>query len=276
MRRFLALSKAFLISALLLSGCVSSRGDLLSQVSDRGANSTSVASFMGIAILTTASVIPGELPFDEVADEVDNCRLNETSIEIYSPHPVDGSSLLCEQLLSAVTWVRQLAGATGRTGRFRVTLVPAGRSFVTSRSSISIGGSMDVSFAFPWSSEDSRASTANVISKMAHETVHVAAGVLGKPAALQRDEVLAYELGACAQLKFLGVLQERDLPRGSLPSFQNLPKEAIASSRHGLDAASAVRKYMVDGQVSKKSANGINLISACEEKARSAFSSPGL
>ncbi|USJ02772.1 hypothetical protein MUG10_07340 [Xanthomonas prunicola] len=175
---------------------------------------------------------------------------------------------------SQQTICRQILQATRYVLRFRepkvflvynVVLVPSGVNF--SKSHIEIGmRELKPVYAVRERSSD----IGEAINTIAHETLHLTAGLNRFDAQRKTDESMAYFTGACAQLSVTGTLSRSDLVTTQFAG-SDVPQEAMLSSQAGSKVLEDVFAGIPDETIHAESDAGKKLLQRCEMRLQTFF-----
>lgn len=243
---------AIIITCLLIAGCSSIALPPAQEVAARGAQATAVYRLGPIFRVRTASVIPGSTRTWPVnAWSPERCESKNLTVElIFEPSLLERADmkLLCRDMQTAISYVKDLFGLYDTRYRFIAYLVPEGWEVRRQHATWATQHFVTAQFVFPFF-QDAYSSKANIISTSAHETYHLMAAIAGFPPAIQSDEKNAYKMGACAQFISLGWLRMVDFPRDVyLESAKGATTDIIASSKAGVGLREELRSIFGDSK----------------------------
>ncbi|WDM69634.1 hypothetical protein K6978_01810 [Xanthomonas cucurbitae] len=177
---------------------------------------------------------------------------------------MNSQKTICHQILQAARYVLRFRQPKVSVV-YDIVLVPSGITF--SKKNIGIG--MDEIRPLYVVRERPDA-TGEAINTIAHETLHLTAGLNRFDAQKKSDESMAYFTGACAQLSVMGTLSRSDLVTGQFAG-SDVPQGAMLSSQEGSKVLEDVFADIPDERIDANSDTGKLLLQRCEMRLQKFF-----
>lgn len=250
------------LSAISMLTCLLGCAPLLNeaakqQSSHRGALVLDGTRILGLKYLRTEGYVPGEPLFgDEDFFESHRCqtapgitvRVARTGI------PNSASELICGWALDAVP-----ASVLRHAIRYEVRLVPAGQGHFARASSLAPFTQLTIRLVVPWYPDPTQ-TRSNFAALLAHEAFHLHWFI--EDMKVPQDEVTAYWIGLCAQMRAGVRLTHSNLPGTELAG---VGETGVRSSRAAELVSRDAYQLMEKGELSEKSPLGIELLAECDK-----------
>lgn len=254
---FLAYLAAFSMLA-GLGGCAPLLNDAAKrETSPSGALVLNGTRVLGFKYLRTEGFVPGAPMFgDREFLRPYHCEnLPGLSVRITRTGvPDPAAEQVCGWVASALPSLLLRSGI-----RYEVRLVPAGQGHLARAVSMAPLTALKVKFVVPWYA-DLAQTRANLVDILAHESFHL--HWFMKDPKVPQDEVTAYWIGLCAQMRSGARLTPSDLPGVELAG---VGETGVRSSRAAELVSRDAYQLMKKGELSEQSPLGIDLLVECDK-----------
>ncbi len=253
--------------ACVLIGCATTSRSMRDQVSDAGAQGTAVDAFGSIFLLRNVSYLPGARSIRSVKMQDVICESADTGVRvrIRLRDNADSQQMICRKIVQAIRYVLRFREPKVFLS-YEILLVPSGVKFSKNHIEIGVRGLRPV-YAVRERSSD----IGDVINTIAHETLHLTAGLNRFDVQRKTDESMAYFTGACAQLSVTGTLSRNDLASNRFADDSGVPNEAMLSSQAGSKVLEDVFAGNPEEAIHADSDAGKQLLQRCEMRLQKFF-----
>ncbi|MFL2361792.1 hypothetical protein PQU63_09120 [Xanthomonas protegens] len=210
-------------------------------------------------------MLPGSSRAAENFAVIEECRSGKLHVTLRRQEGAETyAAPACAAVLSALQYAVTASKLPGVELELTEDLIGPGRQLIARTSSLATATSASARYAFALDKERDLVA-ANVVSTTAHETFHLLRGLSGTTSEMQKEERLAYTMGACAQLQALGWVRSKDLPSIALPQHaEGVSGSVNASNFAGISATKELMQFMRDGVVTKDAPEGIAMAHFCQ------------
>ncbi len=249
-----------------LTGCAAAPRSMRDQISDAGAQGTAVDAFGSIFLLRNANYLPGSRSIRSVKMQDVICESADTGVRVHMRLRDHAGSpqTICRQILQSTRYVLRFREPNVSL-MYEVILVPPGVKFSKSHREIGVRELKPI-----YAVRERSGDIVEAINTMAHETLHLIAGLNRLDARKKTDEAMAYFTGACAQLSVTGALSRSDLMAIQFAG-SDVPPEAMLSSQAGSKVLEDVFAGIPEDTVHADSAAGKKLLQRCEMRLQDFF-----
>lgn len=253
----------------LLTACTSIQVPPADLLAKEGAHATAVSKFGPVFVVRTVSVLPGSSRAAEKFTVIDECRSGKLHVALRRQGSAEAyAAPACDAVLAAMQYAVATSKLPGMELDLTVDLISPGQQLIARTSSLATAASANAGYAFALDKESDLAA-ANVVSTTAHETFQLLRGLSGTSSEMQKEERLAYTMGACAQLQALGWVRSKDLPSVAFPQrAEGVSGSVNASNVAGISVTKDLMPFMRDGLVTRDSTEGRGMAHFCQEALR--------
>lgn len=252
--------------AYVLIGCAAISRSMRDQISDAGAQGTAVDAFGSIFLLRNVNYLPGARSIRSVKMQEVICESADTGMRVHMRlrESADPQQTICRKMMQAIRYVLRFREPKVFLS-YEVIMVPPGVKFSNNHVEIGMRELRPV-YAVRERSSDS----GEAINTIAHETLHLTAGLNRFDAQRKTDESMAYFTGACAQLSVTGTLSRSDLVTNQFADGA-VPKEAVLSAQAGSKVLEEVFSGNPEEAILADSDAGKQLLQRCEMRLQKFF-----
>jgi hypothetical protein len=229
--------------------------------------------FLGLTVLRSASFISGEALQATPKFRTSVCGNETLTISVSILAQLDTSTAnqnqICEEALQAVQLVdRMVSAARSLPRHYEIYIFPFGIRYSKSNISWTPGGRLKPIFLAYAYTADSRKTRVGIVDTVAHETLHMWSAILGAKNTLEEEEQIAYNVGACAQLKVEGSIKSSDL---TLIARNEGTREMQISEKAAARVVNDLKARFSNGALDANSVQGRDFLAKCYERANSYF-----
>ncbi|WP_223875601.1 hypothetical protein [Xanthomonas sontii] len=256
---------ALVMALLLLSACASIEAPPANLIAKEGAHATAVTRIGPVFVVRTVSVLPGSARAAEKFAVIDECRSGQLHVALRRQESAEPyAAPACGAVLAALQYAVAASDLPDLELKLTVDLISPGQQLIARTSSLATTASASARYAFALDKERDLV-VANIVSTTAHETFHLLRGLSGTTSEMQKEERLAYTMGACAQLQALGWVRSEDLPSIAFPQHaEGISDSVNASNAAGILATKDFMQFMRDGMVTKDAPEGLAMAHFCQ------------
>ncbi len=248
---------ALAMALLLLPACASIEVPPANLIAKEGAHATAVTKIGPVFVVRTVSVFPGSARAAEKFSVTDECRSGALHVALRRQESAEPyAAPACAAVLASLQYAVAASTLPDVKLELTVDLISPDRQIIARTSSLATAARASARYAFALDKERDLVA-ANVVSTTAHETFHLLRGLSGTTSEMQKEERLAYTMGACAQLQALGWVRSEDLPSIALaPHVKGVSESVAASNAVGLSVTRDLMPFLRNGAVTKASQEG--------------------
>ncbi|WP_267095062.1 hypothetical protein [Xanthomonas sacchari] len=256
---------ALATALLLLPACTSIEAPPANLIAKEGAHATAVTRIGPVFVVRTVSVLPGSARAAEKFAVTDECRSGTLHVALRRQESAEPyAAPACVAVLAALQYAVAASDLPDLELKLTVDLISPGQQLIARTSSLATTASASGRYAFALDKERDLV-VANVVCTTAHETFHLLRGLSGTTSEMQKEERLAYTMGACAQLQALGWVRSEDLPSIAFPQHaEGISDSVNASNAAGILVTKDFMQFMRDGMVTKDAPEGLAMAHFCQ------------